>query len=170
MYALVPLLSSTICFSSAKIGVLARSLTKGLAVVQFDMNGIYPFEICLDVHPVVRGWFPYMLSDECCLQSMMFSVRAFTDGASPNQLSRFARLHFAKTLQMLQARLNDSDLTFAISDGTIMVVFFLASAAELMGDFAAVENHVRGLEKIVNLRGGVRALNIHNNLQVKVCR
>ncbi|TVY90611.1 hypothetical protein LAWI1_G005612 [Lachnellula willkommii] len=71
---------------------------------------------------------------------------------------------------MLQARLNDPDQSFAISDGTIMVVLFLASAAELMGDFAAVENHIRGLEKIVSLRGGVRALNVHNSLQVKVCR
>lgn len=101
---------------------------------------------------------------------MMFSVRAFTDGAQPNQLSRCARLHLAKTLQMLQARLHDSDQSFAISDGTIIVVFFLASAAELMGDFAAVENHIRGLEKIINLRGGVWALNVHNNLHVKVCR
>lgn len=101
---------------------------------------------------------------------MMFSVRAFTDGAQPNQLSSCARLHLAKTLQMLQARLHDSDQSFAISDGTIIVVFFLASAAELMGDFAAVENHIRGLEKIINLRGGVWALNVHNNLHVKVCR
>ncbi|TVY81755.1 hypothetical protein LSUE1_G003365 [Lachnellula suecica] len=51
-----------------------------------------------------------------------------------------------------------------------MVVFILASAAELTEDFAAVENHIRGLEKIVKLRGGVRALNTHNNMQVKVCR
>ena len=141
-----------------------------LPVIEIDKHGIYPYEICLEVHPMERGWFPYMLSDECCLQSMMFSVRAFTDGALPNQLSRFACLHFAKTLQLLQARLNDLDQSLALSDATIMVVFFLASAAELMEDFAAVANHIKGLEKIVNLRGGVRALNTHNNLQVKVCR
>ena len=51
-----------------------------------------------------------------------------------------------------------------------MVVITLAQAAELIGDLAAVENHVKGLEKIVSLRGGVRALTTHNNLQVKVCR
>jgi hypothetical protein len=110
-----------------------------------------------------------MLSDECCIHTMMFSVRAFTEGASHNQLSRSASLHYAKTLQILQARLNELDQTFAISDATIMVVFFLASTAELMEDFAAVASHIKGLEKIVNLRGGVRALT-HNNLHVKVCR
>jgi len=104
---------------------------------------------------------------------MMFSVRAFTEGSLDNQLSRSACLHYAKTLQLLQARLNefDHDQTFATSDSTIMVVFFLASAAELMEDFAAVANHMRGLEKIVGLRGGVRALlNADSNIHVKVCR
>ncbi|OBT77084.1 hypothetical protein VF21_02893 [Pseudogymnoascus sp. 05NY08] len=100
----------------------------------------------------------------------MFSIQAFTDGGSYNQLSRRACLHYAKTLQLLQARLNELDQTVATSDTTIMVVFFLASAAELMEDYATVENHVKGLEKIVNLRGGVQALNTHNNMQAKVCR
>jgi len=101
---------------------------------------------------------------------MMFSVRAFTEGTSHRQLSRSACLHYAKTLQILQARLYDLDQTFAISDATIMVVFSLASTAELMEDFATVANHIKGLEKIVSLRGGVRALSTHNNLHVKVCR
>lgn len=139
-------------------------------MIELDKHGVYSYEICVDVNPVERGWFPYMISDECCLHSMMFSVQAFTKGALPNQLSRLARLHYAKTLQLLQARLNETDQTFATSDSTIMVVFVLASVAELMEDFATVANHIKGLEKIVNLRGGVRALNTHNNIQVKVCR
>lgn len=100
----------------------------------------------------------------------MFSLRAFTDGGLHNQLSRRACLHYAITLQLLQARLNEFDQTAATSDATIMVVFLLASAAELMGDYATVGSHIKGLEKIVNLRGGVQALNTHNNIQVKVCR
>jgi hypothetical protein len=122
-------------------------------VIDLDKHGVYPYEICLDVNLVERGWF-----------------RAFTEGALHNQLSRLACLHYAKTLQLLQARLNEFDQKFATSDSTIMVVFLLASAAELMEDFAAVASHIKGLEKIVNLRGGVRALNTHNNIQVKVCR
>lgn len=100
----------------------------------------------------------------------MFSVRAFVERASHNQLSRLASFHYAQTLQLLQARFNESDQTSAISDSTIMVVITLAMAAELTEDFAAVANHFKGLEKIVSLRGGVRALNTNNNIQVKVCR
>src|SRR5277367_420755 len=111
-----------------------------------------------------------MISDICCLHSMLFSVRAFVESALHNQLSRLACFHYAQTLQLLQARLNESDQTSAISDSTIMVVITLATAAELTEDFAAVANHFKGLEKIVSLRGGVRALNTNNNIQVKVCR
>ena len=125
-------------------------------MIDINKHGVYPYEICLNVHPLERGWFPYMISDLCCLHSMMFSLRAFTDGGLHNQLSRRACLHYAITLQLLQARLNEFDQTAATSDATIMVVFLLASAAELMGDYATVGSHIKGLEKIVNLRGGVQ--------------
>lgn len=101
---------------------------------------------------------------------MMFSVRAFLEGSSHDRLGPLACFHYAQTLHLLQARLDDVDKTFALSDATIMVVVTLAAAAELTGDFAAVENHIAGLEKIVSLRGGVRALTTYNNLHVKVCR
>lgn len=111
-----------------------------------------------------------MISDVCCLHSLMFSVRTFVDGISNKEPSRLARYHYGQTLQLLQARLYEFDQTSAISDATIMVVITLAGAAELIGDLEAATSHIKGLEKIVNLRGGVRALNTHNNLQVKVCR
>jgi hypothetical protein len=104
---------------------------------------------------------------------MMFSLRAFVErdeSASHDQLSRLARFHYAQTLQLLQTRLDEFDKTSAISDTTIMTVITLAMAAEVMQDFAAVETHLKGLGKIVSLRGGVRALNTYNNMQVKVCR
>ena len=101
---------------------------------------------------------------------MMFSVRAFLESASQDRLSRAACFHYVQTLHLLQARLGEIDKTFAISDATIMVVVTLAAAAELTGDFATVANHIKGLEKIVSLRGGVRALTAHHNIQVKVCR
>ena len=92
------------------------------------------------------------------------------DKASQTRLNRLACFHYSQTLELLQARLFECDQSCAISDATIMVVTMLASVAELMNDYETVENHVRGLEKIVALRGGVRALNTHTNMQVKVCR
>ena len=51
-----------------------------------------------------------------------------------------------------------------------MVIVFLAAAAEITGDFVAVENHVNGLLNIIKLRGGLASLHTHNNMQIKVCR
>ncbi|RDW57465.1 hypothetical protein BP6252_13803 [Coleophoma cylindrospora] len=139
-------------------------------LIDLNRHGVYPYEICLDVHPTAKGWFPYLISDVCCLHSMMFSVRAFLERTAHNQPSPLAAFHYAQTLHLLQARLNESDPTSAISDATMMVVISLATAAELTNDFATVAKHFQGLEKMVSLRGGVRALNTENNIQVKVCR
>ena len=141
-------------------------------MIELNKYGVYPYDICLEVHVVERGWFPYMISDACCLHSMMFLVRAFVEGALHKRLSRLACFHYGQALQLLQARLNEYEFDHesAVSDSTIMVVITLATAAELTEDYATVANHIQGLEKIITLRGGVRALNAHNNIQVKVCR
>lgn len=78
--------------------------------------------------------------------------------------------HLARTLQLLQARLYSADLATAISDATIMAVVLLASIAEITGDFAVASSHVNGLERIVSLRGGVKALDVHRNVHMKACR
>ena len=101
---------------------------------------------------------------------MMFSLRALLEGSSLNELGRLACFHYAQTLQLLQSRLYEFEQTSALSDATIMVVITLATVSGLMGDFTAVENHIKGLEKIVSLRGGLRALTTHHNMQIKVCR
>jgi len=52
----------------------------------------------------------------------------------------------------------------------IVVISTLAEAAKFTGDFAAVNNHMDDLLKIVSLRGGIRSLNTHNTKQFKVRR
>lgn len=141
-----------------------------IKLIEFSSHVGYPYEICLEVPPVERGWYPYMMSDICCLHSMMFSLRAVVERTPHDHLSHLACFHYAQTLQLLQSRLYEFDQTSAISDATIMVVITLATISELMGDFNAVANHIKGLQKIVKLRGGVRALTSHHNMQVKVCK
>lgn len=144
-----------------------------ITVIEVDKEGVYPYDVCLRVHPVERGWFPYVVNDICCVHSMMFSLHAHMNASSGGQRSRQAAFHYTQTLKYLQARLTafeegQPDLAFA--DSTIMAIIFLASMAEHTGDFRAAENHIDGLLRIVDLRGGVRSLESHNNIQVKVCR
>lgn len=130
----------------------------------------YPFQICLNVPPVERGWFPYMVGDACSLHSLLFAVQALGASNQDAGMSCQARYHYAHALQLLQARLYDFDQTLAISDATLMVIMILAKVAEHMNDMATASNHIAGLEKIVYLRSGLRALNTHTNMQMKVCR
>lgn len=143
-------------------------------VIELGKYGTYPYEVCLHVHTVERGWFPYMISDICCIHSMMFGLRAFIDKPRQNgENKRLAAFHYSQTLQHPQARIDafEKDTNgFVFDDSTIMVVINLAMAAEFEGDLTTVRTHVDGLLKMVSLRGGFRSLSMHNNLQVKVCR
>ena len=105
---------------------------------------------------------------------MMYCVRFFLDATSGSRdVSGQAAFHYAKTLQHLQARIDayeKSGQAATLSDATIFTVITLALAAEQLGDLVTAQHHIDGLLKMVSLRGGVRALDVHKNLQVKVCR
>lgn len=104
----------------------------------------------------------------------MFSVRAFVDGMTRGgRISHLAAFHYDQTLQLLQGRINAFERGLGdeiCGDSTIMVIITLATAAELGDDLATAQIHLDGLQRIVSLRGGLRRLGTHTNLQVKVCR
>ncbi|KAJ9620307.1 uncharacterized protein PV06_00641 [Exophiala oligosperma] len=163
-------------FSATELppGIEPGMIQELVKLINMDKVGIYPYEICLQVHPVQRGWFPYMINDLCCLHSMMFSVRAFVDGMSnSNRTSPLAAFHYDQTLRLLQARIDAFERGLCdevCRDSTIMVIITLATAAEIGNDLTTARIHLDGLRRIVNLRGGLRQLDTHTNVQVKVCR
>ncbi|KAF4974938.1 hypothetical protein FZEAL_8201 [Fusarium zealandicum] len=118
----------------------------------YGMKGaLYPAEICLQADPMQSSWTTNLLSDLVYFHSTIFSIEAYFDdylGREPGAL----------------------DLA-SISDATIMVVVVLGLTAELIGDRAAAENHIAGMAKIVNLRGGLEMIRFDNpRLPAKVCR
>lgn len=141
-----------------------------MIVVEADMDGMYLHEVVFHTHPVERGWFPYMIGDECCLHSLLFSSGVLETTISQAGLSQRACFHYSETLRLLQARLNDPKKVHATSDATIMVVLLLASIAWVMDEHATAGNHIKGMEKMLQLRGGLQSLSFHLNMQVKVCR
>lgn len=138
--------------------------------------GVYPYEICLRVHPTERGWFPYLISDLCCIHSLMFAVQEFYTAAhshemNPRTRSISAERHLQCTLRLLQKKIDEvCEQGLAVPDSLLIVVMNLADAAQLKGETNAAAIHIAGLAKMVALRGGLRKLTTHNNLPVKVCR
>lgn len=139
-------------------------------VVEADIDGMYLHEVVFHTHPVERGWFPYMISDECCLHSLLFSTGVLETTISQAGISQRACFHYSQTLRLLQARLNDPKQAHATSDATIMVVLFLASMAHVANEHTTAAIHIKGMEKMLRLRGGLQSLGSHHNMQVKVCR
>jgi hypothetical protein len=101
----------------------------------------------------------------------LFSVEAFLDNRLGRSASSLTQFHLQKTLRLLQDRLGVADDSQATADATIMVVSVLALTAELHGDLAAAEVHLKGLWRMVSLRGGLEMLRFENSrLPAKVCR
>lgn len=99
-------------------------------------------------------------SDAAVLHITAFAIETFIDRVlrrqrTSNSINSLARLHFHKGLGLLRARLLGRDVETKISDSTISVVLKLASAAHFEGDHQASEQHMEGLRKMVDLRGGL---------------
>lgn len=132
---------------------------------------LYPPEICLQVDEKQSSWMTSLLIDVVYFHSALFSIEAYFDIFLKRGQSCLTQFHFSKTLRLLQERLNTPDDPKTISDPTIMVVITLGLTAELLGDRLAAENHIEGLKRIVELRGGLEKLDTDNpRLPAKICR
>ncbi|RTE73916.1 hypothetical protein BHE90_011668 [Fusarium euwallaceae] len=138
----------------------------------YGMKGaLYPSEICLQVDATQSSWTTNLLVDLVYFHSAIFSIEAYFDQYFGRDQGTLSHFHFLKTLRLLQERLNDPGNPASISDATIMVVITLGLTAELIGDRSAAENHLAGMARIVDLRGGLEMLRFDNaRLPAKVCR
>lgn len=117
------------------------------------------------------SWFDSILSDEACLHFTIFITEVYLQSVHGQGGSRTTALaHFVKALGILRQRLSSSDNGLSTSDSTILVVIGLTMAATSFSDFDTARHHLKGLHKIVMLRGGVSGLNGNRPLQIKIFR
>lgn len=74
--------------------------------------------------------------------------------------------HNAAALRALRERLDSEG--GEISDPTLLVVVYLASCAEALDDLDTACHHMKGLRKMVDLRGGLLAPGNDSRLVLKV--
>lgn len=120
----------------------------------------FPLERCFDFNAKDRTLFDPLAFDAAYLNAVMFGVQAYLDLISGRSSKRSSML-MLKTIQLLRNRLsildcgNENERTSSISDPTILVVLNLAQVAHLTGDHITAEQHLGGLYKMINLRGGI---------------
>jgi hypothetical protein len=99
-----------------------------------------------------------LTSDAIALHITAFSVEGFINRVLRHQedaINPVAMLHFQKGLRLLRARLLGEDGEIKISNSTMDVVLKLASTAHFDGDYKASRQHMEGLRRMVELRGGL---------------
>lgn len=103
-----------------------------------------------------RALYP-IATDAAALHVTAFAVEEFISRVlrGRDTINPVATSHLQKGLRLLRERLLAEDDDTRISDSTISVVLKLASAAHFEGDSIASRNHMEGLCRMVELRGGV---------------
>ncbi|KAI8631890.1 hypothetical protein F5Y19DRAFT_422438 [Xylariaceae sp. FL1651] len=139
----------------------------------FTKKSMYKIEIYIDFPRKDIQWLEPMLSDAAWLHIMAFSSRAFFDvlqRRSTQLTDHWASPHFASALRLLRERLLGDDQSDAITNSTIQVVIALATHASLQGQYEVAKCHMLGLQRIVELRGGIDAFRSYPKLILTILR
>lgn len=140
-----------------------------LVMIRYQ-TGLSPFEACLQVADTDNHSLSYVLADPLFFHLLLYQARTYLDWRPDIEMKvHITHMHYGEVLRLLQNRLDLPNL--AISDAIILVVAALIMSAHDADDGVIAAKHMAGFQKIVELRGGVRALT-HNNhrMQRKVCR
>jgi hypothetical protein len=87
------------------------------------------------------------------LHTLLFHAQSYRDG---KRIGDIAHAHHAKALEYLQKDLRSSHA--ATLEGAMMVVVSLAIIAINLGDLESTLKHMDGLSRMIELRGGLKAL------------
>ena len=118
-----------------------------------------------------RGWIRLCTTDAAALHITAFSVEGFVDMFlhQREQPNPAAMVHFQKGLTLLSDRLVGGDEKLKITDASIGVVLKLATSAHFAGDLQAERQHMIGVRKMVDSRGGLDAFK-NNHLFFEILR
>ncbi|WAO82854.1 Hypothetical protein NCS54_00002400 [Fusarium falciforme] len=123
---------------------------------------IFPLLAAIGFQAENKEWLYLVGKDAAALHITAFAVEIFIDRVLrrwEDSTNPTAILHLHKGLRLLRERLVGEDDEPKISDSTIGVVLKLASAAHFNGDYEASKQHMDGLRKMVDLRGGLDVFN-----------
>ena len=87
--------------------------------------------------------------------------------AKNDQNSPKALYHLSRTITHVRKRLEGSD---ALSDSTMGLVMSLITQEFLRGRYMDARVHMRGLARMVELRGGLDSLQDNQPLLLKICK
>ena len=145
-------------------------------VTTISKTPLFPLESCIDsAEPPQALWVKTLCTDAAYLNATIFSVQVYFDLLAGRDLEPVSPLtptytSFSKTVRLLRERLGDEDEQLKLSDNTVMVVLILACHAHRLGQYSVARNHMVGLRKIVDMRGGLATLKHSTKLLIEMFR
>jgi len=151
-------------------------LANAFKVTSLPKGALFPLESCIDSpEPPRASWVETLCTDAAYLNATIFSVQVYFDLVAGHELEPVSPLtptytSFSKTLGLLRKRLEDHDEQMKSSDNTVMVVLILACHAHRLGQYSIAKNHMLGLRKLVDMRGGIAAFKTRTKLLIEIFR
>ncbi|KAK6334274.1 hypothetical protein TWF730_003488 [Orbilia blumenaviensis] len=134
---------------------------------------LFPLEPVIEFNHKDRQWWDALTVDPAYLNTTAFMAYAYVDLMKGNRYAPMipqAAFHFVQAVRMLRERLITADKGLLFSDSTIFLVLSLALYAHMTGDGPTARNHLVGLRKIVNMRGGIRSFRHNEKLLMEILR
>lgn len=123
--------------------------------------------------PMRSRWGELLGTDAAYLNAVVFAVHFYFDlvsGKKPEEIepSRPAYKHLSRSLRLLREKLADDEAR--VSDSTLMVILTLAGHSTRLGHHETASGHIKGIRKIVDLRGGVADFKGNAKLLIEIFR
>ena len=131
------------------------------------MRVMFPLKVAIGLQVEHRERLFPMAQDSVALHISAFAIEAFMDRILHRQediTNPGAIVHLQKGLRLLRERLMGEDEESKISNSTMAVVLKLASAAHFDEDGETSKQHIEGLRRMVDLRGGLEVFKGHDIL------
>lgn len=165
---LITILSRAAVFALAELRLTPAAAVKPM--IKQAMFLLEPHVVFRD--PLDLQWSELLGTDAAFLNAIIFVAQIYFDlvaGTMPNDIdpSRPAYKHLSKSLRLLQERLSDNA---RVSDSTTMAILALAGHSTRLGHHKTASGHIKGIRKIVDLRGGVADFKGNPKLLIEIFR
>ncbi|KAH8703375.1 hypothetical protein BGW36DRAFT_369254 [Talaromyces proteolyticus] len=144
------------------------NLMHSCSVFCLTTERLYPVTLGFSLDDVKLMWLRVLLTDEAsyhCNVGLMQACNEIFSGDGNSSLK--ALHHLSQTLTRVQRRLGSDD---ALSDSSIALVVSLISQEQIRNQLCAAEIHAKGLEKMIQLRGGLGSLEGNMPLVLSICK
>ncbi|RSL45206.1 hypothetical protein CEP53_010881 [Fusarium sp. AF-6] len=123
-------------------------------------DAIYPSFFCSRTEQVGSPWFKYMVSDQAFLHCLLAMVATYLNlFRKPDCEPLEATRHFSQTLRLINPKLMQPTPP---QDSTIAIIISLAIHSKLIRDPPKCSMHLDGLQRLVDLRGGLSEISESN--------